>query len=510
MPSRMRRRHGGDATSLVALLGILLTVSVAPASARLTNHRHAGALTVSRSTDRRKPTRSALAHAAVIGGKSAETGTFPWLAYIADFKGEEEVDLCTGTVVASNLVLTAAHCAENIETGVLDEPAAYRVVTGNVDWTAAPRQISGVSRVVVYPGFNRNDLTGDAALLVLSTPNTEPAIALASYPSDAHLLEAGTAAVIAGWGKTYSEQETLTERLQWAGTAVQGPAYCEENAPPFYEGSEICTINPPSYETGVCFGDSGGPLIALNPDGSGFVELGVTSHLYGECLTSRPSVFTRADIIASWVHEWAEAVKPPPTPPPVSSPTPTPAPAPAAPPQKVTPAPVVAATKAPAPPPVEGVYRGTTSQPSTPISLVVGSGGHRVTAVATKIVYHCRSGHTITEPLEGLSNGESEPITASHTFTIAFSGAESESITGAIDVADGEMSGTLAAKATSHGPHSAQLQRLRWLPWRLRAPTTAGPIKIDTYWSWLRPTADNSPILNSLRHTSARDTTAFT
>jgi hypothetical protein len=108
------------------------------------------------------------------------------------------------------------------------------------------------------------------------------------------------------------------------------------------------------------------------------------------------------------------------------------------------------------------VYRGATSQLSAPISFIVGSGGHRITAVATKIVYRCRSGRTISESLEGLSNDQAEPITASHTFSITFSGAESEDIVGSIDVANGEMSGTLSAKWQTHRYGLCSTGRVSW------------------------------------------------
>ncbi|MGA2165278.1 MAG: serine protease [Solirubrobacteraceae bacterium] len=275
----------------------------------------------------------AMARAAVIGGSPAEMGTFPWLARIVDNR-PEGTELCTGTIVAPSLILTAGHCAENMETGVVNESSGYSVVTGNVEWTSPERQMSAVSKVVVYPGFIRSVDEGDAALLVLSTPTTAPAISLAAWPSDSNILQAGTGAVIAGWGET---EETFPERLQWAETVVQAPEWCEGEVKMFYEGSELCAVDPPSYSTGACSGDSGGPLIAETSSGAP-VEIGVTIRASADCSTSHPTVFTRADLLASWVHEWAEAVKPPPPP---ASPTPTPAPAP-------TPAPVTSAPSVPA------------------------------------------------------------------------------------------------------------------------------------------------------------------
>jgi secreted trypsin-like serine protease len=247
------------------------------------------------------------AHAAVIGGRSAETGTFPWMAYILDAHGDE-VEQCSGTVVAPNLVLTAGHCAESMQTGAVNEPAGYQVVTGNVDWAAAPadRQVSGVSRVIACSCFDRHTLIGDVALLVLSTPTTALPITLAASP------RAGTAALFAGWGQTYPNQATQVERLQWAPTVVYGPQSCERQAPPFSPASELCVIDPPNRQTGACKGDSGGPLLMRQPAAvGGMVQIGLASHVYGDCATTSPSVFTRVDAVSAWVSGWAQALAPP-------------------------------------------------------------------------------------------------------------------------------------------------------------------------------------------------------
>jgi secreted trypsin-like serine protease len=244
------------------------------------------------------------AHAAVIGGQAAEPGTFPWMAYVLDFRGNE-VGQCSGTVVAQDLVLTAGHCAEDMQTGVVNEASGYRVLTGNVD-AAAPeseRQVSGVTRVIVCPCHDRHTAVGDVALLQLSTPTTAPAVTLASSPP------AGTAALLAGWGDTRYNQATLIERLQWAQTVVQRPQWCEREASQFSPTSEICTIDPPTRQTGVCNGDSGGPLLVREPSAvGGMVQIGVASHVYGQCATTSPSVFTRVDAISSWVRGWAQTL----------------------------------------------------------------------------------------------------------------------------------------------------------------------------------------------------------
>jgi len=246
----------------------------------------------------------ARARVAVIGGQAAQPGTFPWMAYILDLRGEE-VGQCSGTVIAPNLVLTAAHCAENMQSGVVNEASGYRVITGNVDWAvpAAERQESDVTRVIVCSCFDRQTLVGDVALLQLSTPTTAPAVTLASSPPG------GTPALIAGWGKTFPTQDLLMEELQWAHTVTQSAKSCEHETSLFSPASEVCAMDPPERRTGVCEGDSGGPLLTADPSAAGgMVEVGVASHTSIHCLTSSPSVFTRVDAVGAWIGGWVQAL----------------------------------------------------------------------------------------------------------------------------------------------------------------------------------------------------------
>src|ERR1022692_1112147 len=134
------------------------------------------------------------AHASIIGGAVAQTGSFPSLAYIVDFQGRFAYQ-CTGTVVAPSLVLTAGHCVENMQSGAAFSPSGFRVVTGAVDPLLPGDTVSTVLGVIVYPGLQRRVDKGDAALLVLSTPIAAPPIELAR----ANRLVAGVPATTVGW-----------------------------------------------------------------------------------------------------------------------------------------------------------------------------------------------------------------------------------------------------------------------------------------------------------------------
>jgi trypsin len=258
----------------------------------------------------------------IVGGEVAGPGTFPWLAHVRSREGAFAYN-CTGTVVSSNLVLTAAHCVVDEQTDEFREPGTFDVVTGNVDWKAAERTVSSVSRVLVYPGYEPTGPLqgwGDAALLQLSAPITSPAMGLATTA----FWEPGTGAAIVGWGRTSYSQEVPPEQLNWAEVVVQSRAYCEANAPGFHPLGQICTIDAPDQTSGICNGDSGGPLIAVQPGTKELVAIGVSVIGYGECATTKPSLATRSDLIDNWVNnriiELAPPKPPPPTPPPEAAP----------------------------------------------------------------------------------------------------------------------------------------------------------------------------------------------
>ena len=187
----------------------------------------------------------------IVGGYGAVQSDWPFMAFVLHFDANGNPDFsCTGTVVAPNVVLTAGHCAVDEVTGATLAPSGFAVVTGSVDWTnSALRQVSPVSRVIVNPSYDPVTDSYDAALLVLSSPTTAPAIPLASS-ADAYLEQAGTGALIAGWGETYYGDPLLQTYLQWAPTVVQGSGYCSELNPDFDAYVQLCAVDPPDFLPG--------------------------------------------------------------------------------------------------------------------------------------------------------------------------------------------------------------------------------------------------------------------
>lgn len=257
------------------------------------------------------------AGASIVGGHPVTIEEFPSLAYIEAVEGKHGFS-CTGTVVAPRIVLTAAHCVENVEQGTITPTKAYALSTGVADPTKAePGNIFHVVATHVFSGFDPGLLHGDAAILVLDRPTAAPPVPLAGA-GDAGLYSGGAQAQLTGWGLTKAGAKEQPANLRATTMLVQSSDSCRQKVKRFYKPflpeAQVCLLSA-DRASGGCFGDSGGPAIGHRADGTP-VQLGVTSTGGPECSTATPTVLTRADFISGWVGEWIAATEsgaPPPT-----------------------------------------------------------------------------------------------------------------------------------------------------------------------------------------------------
>ena len=262
----------------------------------------------------------------VVGGTPASITRFPFMARIRATEGGYEYT-CSGTVVAPNMILTAAHCLLNESKTAFLNPSGFEVLTGTDDFYV-PGVVSTAERLVIDPSYQpTGPLAGwhDAGLIQLTAPIAAPAVTLETSEA----WGAGTPGYIVGWGLT--EEGMLPSEMQAGETVVQSPSYCQGAVgPEFHPLAELCSIDYPSYESATCNGDSGGPLLMVS--NHELVEIGITSFGIEEgCPTDSPRVDTRVDVESAWVEREIAAHPPEPVPAPPPEPAPVPTPAPPAP-----------------------------------------------------------------------------------------------------------------------------------------------------------------------------------
>jgi trypsin len=252
------------------------------------------------------------ARTSVVNGQPAVRGSFPYLAFVYFSEGGEG-EACSGTVVSSNVVLTAAHCVLDEARGVLRSPAGFEVVTGSVEWEASEGVVSSVSAVAVDPEYAPSGADAhwaDAAVLQLSRPIAAPPVRLAG----SEVWAPGSEALLAGWGKLSPGQVGPSAALHYGPTAIQPAAYCGGGASHFNAAGQLCVLDATAPYDSACNGDSGGPLLIVNPGAASEpLEIGIASYVVSEsCAPASPQYFTRADLVAPWVAAEIEAFAAPP------------------------------------------------------------------------------------------------------------------------------------------------------------------------------------------------------
>lgn len=203
-------------------------------------------------------------HGEIVGGTPVARGQLPFMALVI-MQGRF---LCGGTLVASDYVLTAAHCVESPETGNLFQPRDFRLFIGidNIN-DAKSSNTFGVSAVFQYPGWDDFTRENDVAVLRLSRDvPTDIGAPVSLVGSGNTTYDApGFGVVTAGWGRTSTDGDTSSQLLETSLNVVSDAgcdaAYDED----FFPAVMICAAAPGRDS---CQGDSGGPLFVKQQTGT--------------------------------------------------------------------------------------------------------------------------------------------------------------------------------------------------------------------------------------------------
>ncbi|XP_063983180.1 transmembrane protease serine 9-like [Diachasmimorpha longicaudata] len=227
-------------------------------------------------------------HEKIIGGVGAEEGDFPFLVSLSRY-GKH---FCGGSIITEVHILTAAHCIARVRRSQLRH---VQVRTGSLNW-GKRGTLHHVDSVRLFPGYGRRGgFRHDIAIIKLKSP-----MRFDRYTTRIQLSKstppAWSQVTVAGWGKYGPSGRSIPQTQQTADFVAIPRAKCRRSYGWKIDENHICI--KANQGVGVCFGDSGGPLISHDR------LVGVASFIGGKCgYSGRPDVFASVPHHFEWINK---------------------------------------------------------------------------------------------------------------------------------------------------------------------------------------------------------------
>ncbi len=238
----------------------------------------------------------------IVGGVESRQGDYPWMVALLQASEADvfQAQSCGGTLIRPNVVLTAAHCVDD-----LTSPADMDVALAYDLSEVQPTQRIALTRIIVHPNYDPVTVDNDIALLLLSRFVRTPTVTMVD-PVIMSTLDGYMPLTVMGWGADANPdvmQAYYPNRLLEAEVDYIVPDICNELLDGGVTDNMICAA---AVTEGVvvggrdaCVGDSGGPLI-YRYNGR-LYQVGIVSWGWGCAVPDEPGVYTRVANYGGWI-----------------------------------------------------------------------------------------------------------------------------------------------------------------------------------------------------------------
>ncbi|RHY52610.1 hypothetical protein DYB34_011068 [Aphanomyces astaci] len=227
---------------------------------------------------------SVTAQLRIVGGKEAAVGKHLYVTGLRSSASGRTS--CGGSLIAPNVVLTAAHCTKG--------PVNYVAIGSHYNSGTMDGEQIKVKQAIKHPKYNGVTYSNDFAALILERDSKFPAVEV-SFDT----VAAGTPTVVRGWGTT-STGGSMSKVLKEVGVDMVNQEQCNKWMSNRVETNMLCCGGKEGED--ACQGDSGGPLT---------VEIGGSEKLVGvvswglKCAEkNKPGVYSRISMARDFIEPY--------------------------------------------------------------------------------------------------------------------------------------------------------------------------------------------------------------
>uniref|UniRef100_A0AB38ZEC3 Venom S1 protease 28 n=1 Tax=Ectomocoris sp. TaxID=3104572 RepID=A0AB38ZEC3_9HEMI len=230
----------------------------------------------------------------IVGGKATKVNEYPMMAGFVYL--EEDKVLCGGTIITQRHIITAAHCTEPFT------PEEYGIFIGHHNYKKAKNEINLLApeKFIEHENYDSFTLKYDISLVIMKeiiefSKNVGPAC----MPKTTDLNVIKHRVKILGWGLTRYKGKTSDTLLkvnvdvQEFNTCVEKNIHLE-----LQDIHQLCTFRKSKDS---CSGDSGGPLLWVDPDTNRYTLVALTS--YGTNCAKYPAVNSDITYFLYWIQQ---------------------------------------------------------------------------------------------------------------------------------------------------------------------------------------------------------------